>query len=375
MFQRAKTFVQNHWKKAVVGGIVFQVAGIGIRYATNRLLLHQEDQARLYWLKVKKQQHFENLEENCIITFRELVEIMKTTIVTTLDAETLQERLRTNQIQNKVEAWNELKLIAFIRTLSTIYGTSLLYVLVRVQLSVLGGYLWTAQSGSPGRSSSSREGLKTSGVKISPELQKKYLQLAHYLATEGIVKIIECIKVKVSAVVSNLPLKQAFSGTDLEQTFWAIIRKEQVNDQELPSPWKNSWKYIFPNELLQDTSVFQPEQPFLNSTDIYRKLICETYDLLESDDVKDIMRFLESHGVSNLVDRVTDTLESVPVESSSDCMEVFTEPKIAFPKLISFMNSLHLIDVLDDPWVNLLISSESVRVMSANIYEAFSADE
>jgi hypothetical protein len=373
MFRRAKGFVQNHWKKVVFGGIAIQIAGYGFRYATNRLLEYQDDQARLYWKKIKKQQHFESLEQNVIITFRELVQVMKYTVITTLDAEALQEGLRNNQIQNKVEAWNELKIIAFTRTLATIYGTSLLYVLLRIQISIIGGYL--VNENASAQNVELNGTVNSNSEKISGEVQRKYLSMANHLATSGIVSIINSIKEKVKSVVSQLPLKQTFSGSDLEQTFWTIIRKDSVEEKSLENPFVSSWKYIFPNELLQDRTFFRvSDSSLLECSDIYRKLICETYDLLESEDVKDILRFLESHGVSHLVDRVTETLESVPVESSVESGEVFSEPKIAFPKLISFMNSLHLTDVLDDPWIGLLINSDSVRVMSANIYEAFSLE-
>src|SRR5687768_4602386 len=142
MFSRVKSFVRNHWKKVVVGGIAVQVVSYGVRYATNRLLQYHEAQAQELWHKMKKLQHFESTEETFIATYISLLPKLKENILQNLDAENCKALLKNKSISNKLEVWEELKIIAFSRIIVTIYSTSILNVLLRIQLNVIGGYLF-----------------------------------------------------------------------------------------------------------------------------------------------------------------------------------------------------------------------------------------
>lgn len=44
--------------------------------------------------------------------------------------------------ENKVEIWERLKIDSFTRTVSAVYSTCLLFVVLRIQLNILGGYLY-----------------------------------------------------------------------------------------------------------------------------------------------------------------------------------------------------------------------------------------
>jgi len=380
MIRRAKTLVRNHWKKVIFGGIAVQVASYGIRYAANRFISHQEDQAQLYWKKIKKQQHFENLEENCISTFRQLFQLMKITIADTLNAELIQEKLRNNEVENKLQAWEDLKLISFARVLTTIYGSSILYVLLRIQLSVVGGKIYV---GTDSPSSIPPSSNAETPEKLDEETQRNYLDLANKFASSGVVKLCEYIYQKVNSVVAAMPLKQTMSASDIEQTLWAIIRKE-VEVAETPDnncqldghPCIYSWRYIFPDNLLKNEEYFRDSRiDIIGEMDNYKKLITETFDLLESDDTRDILRYFESSGVSHFVDRISESIRENYVSGTEEAEELLAvEPRVALAKLIPIMSSLHLVDVMDDPWVFLLTNCDSVSMFAANVYEAFSAE-
>lgn len=403
MFQRAKSFVRNHWKKAVIGGIAIQVAAYGVRYASDRFLTHQEDQAIQYWQKVKKTQYFENVDQNCIGTFRQLYEVMKMKIGEVLNAEDIQEKLKTNQVENKLEAWNELKIIAFTRVLVTIYGSSILYVFLRIQLSMVGGYLIKGSKAENDLLLGGGDGIRpppsttrsasgpNSARGLDEEAQRKYLQLSEYFVSTGIVKICQYVEQKVKSVVNSVSLKQSVSASDLEQIFWTIIRKKetvqgsdgdhvqaaQTKSDDKSNPTKHPWKYVFPEELVNNPEFFNGnvETDPIETSTLYRKLVCETFDLLESEDTLDILRYFESQGVSYCIDRISESMcENNSIETSTahqDLSVLVEPPRLAVAKLIPTITSLHLIDVLDDPWVNLLANADNVRVMSANIYEAF----
>lgn len=237
---------------------------------------------------------------------------------------------------------------------------------------------------------------------MDEEAQRKYLDLSHYFVSYGIVKICEYVQAKVKNVIDSVSLKQAISASDLEQLFWTIIRKtdnpseneDYDNDvgsrndstaaqatapQLIDNPMKSPWKYVFPPEVVLNPEFFNEnvDADPIETSNLYRKLVCETFDLLESDDTRDILRFFESQGVSYFIDRISDSMNehvatsSTSATSTEDTTPTFNEPRVAVAKLIPTMTSLHLIDVLDDPWIHLLTSADNVRIMSANIYEAF----
>jgi len=387
MFRRVKSLVRNHWQKIVFGGIAIQATAYGLKYATNRLIAFQEEQTRSVWKKMKKQQHFESTEQILATTYSSLLQTLKETLNRSLDSELLMNSLK-NKVSNKLEAWEELKIVAFSRILTIIYGTSLLYICLRIQLSVISGYLFQDHN-----SDGEKENITTTvdgailsnDTMIDSELQKKYLSLANYLCSTGVEKLCQYIYEKTRLVVEKMSLKQKLTPSELEQVLWSIIKKEtpSTNASEISkNPIKSAWKYVFPEEVIENEEIFA--QQFERSSgppDMYKRLIVETFDLLASDDVSGVLKFFQSHGVSHFVDRIGEAmLLSSQAKETSDTPHStvdFDEISLPLAKIIPLVNSLSLNSSAmtdEDPWIVVLTTSDSVRTLGANIYESFSSE-
>jgi len=405
MFNRMKTFVKNHWKKAIVGGVAVQVIAYGANYAANRFLAYHEARALDLWKKMKKDEHFSRMEETYLETYSSLLPSLKGSILLNLDSESITQLLKTGTGNNKVELWEELKLLAFSRVLVTIYGSSLLNVILRIQLSVIGGYLFIESN----RAEQKHEWRNVNGIVLSnntaidKDLQHKYLSLANHLVQAGMEKLCAYIYAKTKEVVGSLSLKQKISINDLEQIFLNIVSKmERDPEATIPSegngsPAKYPWKYIFPLDVLEAHDFFRNNvqrcNPHYLPPDMYERLLCDTFDLLDSDDVTGLLGNFESQGISHFCDRVADCLASLSSETqvsqsvlangsaaghvgpSADHNHIFSEVQVPVAKMIPILNNLvegRAQLSKTDPWVSLLVNSEGVRLLAANVYESFS---
>jgi len=362
---------------------------------------------------MEKRQHFENMERTCVSSYIALIPSLKETFIRCLDVDSLTDSLK-NRIPNKLEVWDRLKVIAFTRIIVTIYGTSLLNVLLRIQLSVIGGYLFQ-EAGSDQKKATMRniDGVILSHVTaIDTDLQHKYLSLANYLVQGGMEELCDYVLAKSESVVGRLSLKQKVTISDLEEMFWSIISSIKVESEpenvttvpaahKCRNPTKHPWNYIFPKDILESQNYFrnvtQPCRPHYEPPDLYQRLMGDTFDLLESDDVCGILHSFESHGISHFLDRLaesiqelslqTSTMSESVMESSSDGSNpvfnetvsmdqrynLFREIAVPIAKLIPVMNGLSLASLNGtDPWILLLVHAESVSTLGANVYESFS---
>lgn len=340
MFERAKTFVKNHWKKVVYTGVAVQVAAHGARYISSQLLQYQEREAMAYWDRVKKLQYFDQLENNCVQTFLQMMDQVKITLSQTLPCESVQTQLKNPSLskEKKLLLWDELKVLAVTRVISTVQASSILYILTRVQLSMIGGCLI------------SKARVDASQGHEHQAAQKQFLELSHYFASEGVRSMALRMKELVAGRLKDVTLKQQFSPAELHDLFGSFTEPE--------------WKFVFPPELLRAI-----EAESLSLTDPYEKLCLELFDLFESEESGKLLGQLDRLGRSHFTDRVA---EVIPQGSQGDEF-VLAEAKAPLAKLIPVMCSLHLVEVEDDPWLSLVIGVESVKVFGANVYEAFAS--
>jgi len=136
-------------------------------------------------------------------------------------------------------------------------------------------------------------------------------------------------------------------------------------------------------------------RPHYEPPDIFQRLLCETFDLLDSDDVCGILHSFESHGISHFLDRLAESIQELSLQSSTidesvmessasgsvfnemastDQHNLFREISVPVAKLVPIMNSLSSCCMNGtDPWISLLVHAESVSTLGANVYESFSS--
>lgn len=174
MFSRVRSFFQRHQRKFFVLGII---VGGGIflkRYAERKFIEWQEREMNQLLEQSRKQQHFESTERTCNITITSVLPQLQTTIAKTLDSDSITLLLK-QKAPNKKDLWDQLKIIGFSRVVSYIHCNSVLSILLRTQVNILGGQLYLANQ-NPSKPD----------LELSPEGQSQYLSASNHWLTTGV---------------------------------------------------------------------------------------------------------------------------------------------------------------------------------------------
>lgn len=339
----------------VVGGSYF-----AYRYAMKKLIEFQEKQTRDFLEQTRRTQHFESTERTCNQIIFGLSCKMFNEIIKLLGSEAIMEQLRSNP-DNKVELWNELKVLSFTRLTVFIYASSMLTVTLRTQMNVLGGYLFKGKENNA----------------VTEDVRMKYLSLIQPFLDTGIEELVDYIRSQVAEVMSGHELAQPITISDIEQIFWSI--QMGVNSHIEHDPNSKLCKYILPKELP------------LESTPILQQLFNETLDLLESEEVVALSSNNICRGFSIAVDNIADYLDGsvsskIQEVNANDAVDITKQllniNRIELPlvKLIPIllgitttgMNSVEKPQNLATSLVTFYMVNDKIKTLGANIYESFS---
>ena len=187
MWESIKGFFRRHRRKFfITGAIVGGVYLLG-RYARWRFAEWQRQQETEFVERARKQHHFESNLRTCTITFYSLVPSLRDALLEKLNCEAITAKLRERP-SNKLELWEQLKLLSFTRTVASIYSSCMLFVFLRVQLNIVGGYMYLDSLVVTGEGSNGKK------VHIADGLQKRYLALVSYLLGDGLDFLVENIR-------------------------------------------------------------------------------------------------------------------------------------------------------------------------------------
>lgn len=376
MFSRVKGFLSRHKRKFIVGGIVVGGSVLAVRYAQRKIREFQENQAREFLEKTRKTQHFETTERTCNQAIVGLAPLLWQEILKNLDTDGLLAQLRTKP-ENKLELWDELKILSFTRLTTLIYASSMLVVTLRVQLNLLGGYLYKTVS-------------EDTDFIVSDEVQQNYLGLVQHFIKYGLVDLYKLIEGKVRQVLGNYNLKQKLSLADMEQICWSIQMGVNNTRQD---PNTSLAKYVLPGEPVGNEFLL--------------KLYNETLDMLESDEVIAINTNNISRGFSVAIDSIADYYSNKSkglIDGSGDCKSIaipgtsksdlnavpsssqltsnfmISSVELPLAKLIPIINGLVSKEFnmtskppsLSTSLISLYLVSDKIKILGANVYEVFS---
>lgn len=378
MFSSVKNFLSRHKRKFIVTGVVVGGGILALQYAQRKLREYQEAQTREFIQRTRRSQHFESTERTCNQAIMGVAPALCDKILKRLNTDIILQQIRETP-ENKVELWNELKVQAFTRLTTLVYACSMLVVSLRIQLNILGGYLY-------------KDTVADGQTELTKENQQRYLSLSQHLLDEGVEKLVSLIERKVREVLGQYELKQNLSLADAEQIFWSI---QMAVNSDVQDPNSTLGKYILPDEL-----------DYPNETELLTKMYTETLDMLESDEASSLNTYNVSRGFSIVMDSIADYYYeplkkngmdianensiSLPSTSKSDLNVVTTGTASTMPninsvqlplaKLIPIVNGLSgkpfSVNVrpasLSTSLVTLYLVSDKVKVLGANVYEVFS---
>jgi len=217
------------------------------------------------------------------------------------------EQLRTSlklSAEEKKSLWDQVKNKTFTRTVSGIYASCLLLLFVRVEVNILGRYMYMDKGmSSPEELStpvSSGDTEEPSGINgdvnsndaekpISDETKRNYLGLSEYLLSEGVKQLVEYIQSKVEDELTLWPLTKKCTVEDFDIMF-NNMRVTIESDGDLKQRSRHSFhQYLLPPAdetpppAPQQQQQLQPQASTEPDTEQFAYLVNETRDVLESE--------------------------------------------------------------------------------------------
>uniref|UniRef100_A0A7N8X3Q0 Peroxisomal biogenesis factor 3 n=1 Tax=Mastacembelus armatus TaxID=205130 RepID=A0A7N8X3Q0_9TELE len=350
MFSSVWNFVKRHKRKFIFTGVV--VGGVYFlgKYAQKKLREIQEKEATEYIAQARRQFHFESNQRTCNMTVLSMLPPLREAIVNQLNSESLTALLKTKPA-NKVEIWEDLKIISFTRTIVAVYSTCMLVVLLRVQLNIIGGYLYLDNS----------VGKNGTTALAPPDVQQQYLSSIQHLLGDGLTELMMVVKKAVQSSLGGVSLKQSLSLLEVEQQL-SWIRAEVEAGSERPLSW-----YM----LADDENALADQACGLTGNDLMTiKLLNETRDMLDSPDFTTVLSTCLDRGFSRLLDNLAEFFRPPPGDSQLSAVSV----SLPLAKIIPIINGQINTICSETPshFVQDLLLNDKVKEFAANVYETFS---
>ncbi|XP_043962964.1 peroxisomal biogenesis factor 3 [Gambusia affinis] len=352
MFSSVCNFIKRHKKKFIFTGAV--VGGVYLlgKYAQKKIKEVQEKEASEYIAQARRQFHFESNQRTCNMTVLSMLPPLREAIVTQLNSESLTAMLKTKPA-NKLEIWEDLKIISFTRTVVAVYSTCMLVVLLRVQLNIIGGYLYLDNS----------VGKSAASPLTPPDVQQQYLSSIQHLLGDGLTELISRVKTAVQSSLGGVSLKQSLSLLELEQQLiW--IRAEVDSGRPLSS-------YM----LADDEDVLADQACGLTENDLVTiRLLNETRDMLDSPDLSKVLSACLNRGFSRLLDNLAEFFRLPVSDSAPDSLSAVSLP---LAKIIPIINGQINSVCSETPshFVQDLLLNDQVKEFAAIVYETFSTPQ
>lgn len=373
MFSSVRNFLYRHRRKFLITGALFGGVYFLTNYAHRKLREWQEKEAKKFFEMTRKKQHFESTERTCNQTILSLSKIVSESVLCSLNTEEIVQKLQENP-DNKLELWEQMKLMIFTRICVLVYALSILQVTLRVQLNIIGGYLY-------------RDSVQEQEPLIDGNLQAKYLSLCHHFVSQGVEELIKQIDKVVKRVVEPVSLKKKITLREVEQMFWSI-QTVLCTDTTEGDPVKKMVHYLVGHVDISEAKL--------------DTLVKETMDILESDEVTSLTMSSVSHSFSSIVDEIANLFvaRSTPItkndleigdnhvmtngalklRASSDPFVDVNKVELHFVKLLPLINELVSKNTckgnnnIPDMLTQHLTLNEKLKLLGANIYEVFSSE-
>lgn len=358
MFSSVWNFIKRHKKKFIFTGAVIGGVYVLGRYAQKKIREIQEKEASEYIAQARRQFHFESNQRTCNMTVLSMLPPLRDAIVAQLNSESLTALLKTKP-SNKLEIWEDLKIISFTRALVAVYSTCMLVVLLRVQLNIIGGYLYLDSS----------VGKSGATPLTPPDVQQQYLSSIQHLLGDGLTELITRVKTAVRSSMGGVSLKQSLSLLELEQQL-SWIRAEVEADAGRPL---SSYMLADDQDALADQACGLTDKDLVTI-----RLLNETRDMLDSPDLRKVLSTCLNRGFSRLLDNLAEFFRP-PVGDSAPNAAPNSLSAVSLPlaKIIPIINGQinAICSETPGPFVQDLLLNDQVKEFAAIVYETFSAPQ
>lgn len=371
MWNSITSFARRHRRKFyVIGGII---GGVYVfrRVLASKLSEWENRQTQTFLDQMKRYHHFEGTLQTCDQTVLSLVPNVRENIQNVLKVDQLIEQLKTNP-EKKLEIWEDLKILVFCETIGEICGEVLLVSFLRVQLSVIGGYMYIdTQKQGKGDKPLSNSPLPLNGSlrACSQEVQQKYLGCINHFFNIGIRDLIMTVRDAVQESFKDISLKDRMTISDF-QNILATIKQSLLGGEK--SIITNVASFLLPRNGLE-IEAFRSGPSVDNSSTTLHKMLLETRDVIETEDFGRILTEGIELGFSSAIDRVSESMMSANQGEFVNPHQMAVPVAKIIPALHSHYKTYDNCSGSDkNSFLQQLLQLEKSKAFAANIYEAFS---
>uniref|UniRef100_A0A1J3GA37 Peroxisome biogenesis protein 3-1 n=1 Tax=Noccaea caerulescens TaxID=107243 RepID=A0A1J3GA37_NOCCA len=237
-------------------------------------------------IKTQMKAHFENIQMIAdSTTLPHAMRHLSSRIVEEIHVSSIMEKLSkgkgTLTPSEKLQLWNELKILSFTRMVLSLWSVTMLSLYIRVQVNILGRHLYIDTARGLG-SSHLLEELDL----IDRDDEQKFLASADYLASNGMPSLISNMQSAVKEVLKGKQLKDVLTTKVLQET---VIR---ILDVFMSTGSPHHWvEYLM---MAQDATMLPSDT---TTTDVpssdatvskFHLLITETREVLTSTDFTNV---------------------------------------------------------------------------------------
>ncbi|XP_024363349.1 peroxisome biogenesis protein 3-2 isoform X2 [Physcomitrium patens] len=322
-------------------------------------LLQREAEERA---EAQLQSHFESIQRiSDTTTLPSMLPQLKDRLFSKVDLSGLTEKLilgkedpQSLSQREKMQLWQELKTLSFVRTVCAMSALSLLDLFIRIQLNILGRHVYF---------DTARDFMnpEDSHVPLSMSVQHKFIAYAGYLHHKGLDALVGDVNQAAEIVLRSKPLKEPYTLDDLRDVF---MRIRATLDSK-----RSAWvQYVLPpdNVLPDDLSVASSAdasnpvaEMALNDNEVLDQLMNETRAVLVSNEFHEVMAVC----VDSMLDGVMEELYAIYRGSSDNGIPL---AKLLPP--VAGAGSALLESLDDNRFIRILADLPQVHAFCALVY-------
>ncbi|TPX37283.1 hypothetical protein SeMB42_g06962 [Synchytrium endobioticum] len=296
------SFVYNNASGALsLMGLVGGVYLLG-KFAQSKLKEYADKMAMDRSAKENLRKRFEQNQHDCSCTISSLLPNLSEPLLSGLNVEAITQKLQQSRREgstpipgekNKLELWEDVKLLGFTRTIAAVYIVTLLTALTHVQLNLLGRFIYLDSvkvlMHKDRKQSLVDEARPRTGLSI--EAERKFLTFGWYLLNIGWKNCVDRVRKAVDQVIGNVSLKESTTYDSLLAYLDQVRAQVEYVDGDHTKPF-NLVQYLLPPEGEEAETLREGAPPStVNSYDLryvvdaeLKRLLDETRDFLESPD-------------------------------------------------------------------------------------------
>ncbi|XP_010506481.1 PREDICTED: peroxisome biogenesis protein 3-1 [Camelina sativa] len=229
-------------------------------------------------IKTQMKAHFDNIQMIAdTATLPHAMHHLSSRLVEEIDVSSIMDKLSQGKglliPSEKLQLWNELKILSFTRMVLSLWSVTMLSLYIRVQVNILGRHLYIDTARGLGSSH-----LLDELDLIDRDDEQKFLASADFLSTSGMPSLISDMQSAVKEVLKGKQLNDVLTTKVLQETVMRIL--DVFMSTGSPHHWVD---YLM---MSQDTTtdVSSPDATLSK----FHQLITETREVLTSNDFTNV---------------------------------------------------------------------------------------